>query len=54
MTYQEYKNYGYKRSFGNLKNAIGQQDVNTKDLENSLYPQKIEKNVNLTVIFELN
>lgn len=55
MTYQEYQNYGYARSVVNFeKAAIEQQGVNTKDLENSLYPQKIEKNVNLTVIFELN
>ena len=55
MTYQEYQNYGYARSVVNFeKTAIEQQGVNTKDLENSLYPQKIKKNVNLTVIFELN
>lgn len=55
MTYQEYQNYRYARSAVNFeKAAIEQQGVNTKDLENSLYPQKIEKNVNLTVIFELN
>ena len=54
MNYQEYENYRYARSAVNFEKAIEQQDVNTKDLENSLYPQKIKKNVNLTVNFELN
>ena len=54
MNYQEYQNYGYARTAVNFEQAIEQQDVNTKDLESSLYPQKIKKNVNLTVNFELN
>lgn len=51
MNYQEYK---YTHNVSNFEAALSQQGVNTKDLENSLYPEKIEKNVNLTVIFELN
>lgn len=54
MNYQEYQNSGYARTAANFEQAIGQQDVNTKDLQESLYPQKIKKNVNLTVNFELN
>lgn len=54
MNYQEYQNYGYARTAVNFEQAIEQQDVNTKDIESSLYPQKIKKNVNLTVNFELN
>ena len=54
MNYQEYQTYGYARTAANFEKAIEQQDVNTKDLQESLYPQKIKKNVNLTVNFELN
>ena len=50
MTYQEYR---YMRNANNFEAALSQQGVNTKDLEKSLYPEKIEKNVNLSVIFEL-
>lgn len=54
MNYQENQDFGYARTAANFEQAIGQQDVNTKDLEKSLYPQKIKKNINLTVNFELN
>ena len=54
MNYQEYQGYSYMRNVNNFEKAIVEQDVNTKDLQESLYPQKIEKNINLTVNFELN
>ena len=54
MNYQEYQNYKYMRNTNNFEQAIGQQEVNTKDLQESLYPHKIKKTVNLTVNFELN